>query len=213
MSVNEMSLPARREKFAFGNRLLGLLGLIGAPMMLIFFIFGNLDAAAPKTLKDQIMCLTGVFYMGGWMMSAVGMRRLGRQNRFYYSNHAFKLRSAVFRDGSYRLFVRKRRLDFRDCRRRLSAQSPVYERRRNFRGAGKSLAGLAEIRAVYRRRYFAGNSGFDGGRLYPRDWHFLRRYDDNRFRRNRLRRLPAIVKFGLKPLRVCYDKRRRERIL
>jgi hypothetical protein len=76
MSVNEMSLPVRREKFSVSNRFLGLLGMIGAPMLFIFFIFGNIDAGAPKTLKDQIMSLTGVFYMGGWMMSAIAMRRL-----------------------------------------------------------------------------------------------------------------------------------------
>jgi len=76
MSVNEMNLPVHQENFAVGNRVLGLLGMIGAPMLLIFFMFGNTDAGAAKTLKDQIMCLTGVFYMGFWMMSAVGMRRL-----------------------------------------------------------------------------------------------------------------------------------------
>lgn len=76
MSVNEINLPVHREKFAASNRALGLLGMIGAPMLLIFFMFGNTDGSATKTLKDQIMSLAGVFYIGGWMMSAVGMRRL-----------------------------------------------------------------------------------------------------------------------------------------
>ncbi|HEX9963089.1 MAG TPA: hypothetical protein VGB00_19300 [Pyrinomonadaceae bacterium] len=39
MSINEMSLPVNQEKFTVGNRILGWLGIIGAPMMLIFFIF------------------------------------------------------------------------------------------------------------------------------------------------------------------------------
>ena len=52
MSVNEMSLPVRREKFALGNRVLGLLGMLGAPMLFIFFMFGNLDDSAPMTLND-----------------------------------------------------------------------------------------------------------------------------------------------------------------
>jgi hypothetical protein len=76
MPVNEMSLPVGREKFAVSTRFLGLAGMIGAPMMLIFFILGNTDAGAPKTLKDQIIGLTGVFYMCGWLLSAIGMRRL-----------------------------------------------------------------------------------------------------------------------------------------
>ncbi|HLM02822.1 MAG TPA: hypothetical protein VK400_17355 [Pyrinomonadaceae bacterium] len=45
MSVNETSLPVRREKFAPGNRALGLLGTLGAPMLFIFFMFGNLTTA------------------------------------------------------------------------------------------------------------------------------------------------------------------------
>lgn len=76
MSVNEMSLPVRRESFSVGNRVLGLLGMIGAPMLFIFIMFGNTDAGASKTLKDQIISLTGVFYISGWILSAVGMRRL-----------------------------------------------------------------------------------------------------------------------------------------
>jgi hypothetical protein len=76
MSVNEMNLPVRPRSLAVGNCLLGLLGMIGAPMMLIFFMFGNTDGSAPKTLEERLICLTGVFYMGGWICSAVGMRRL-----------------------------------------------------------------------------------------------------------------------------------------
>lgn len=76
MSVNEMSLPVNRENFALPTRALGLLGMIGAPMLFIFIMFGSIDAAAPKTLKDQIISLTGVFYIGGWIFGAVGMRRL-----------------------------------------------------------------------------------------------------------------------------------------
>jgi len=76
MSVNEINLPIRQENLAVGNRVLGLLGIIGAPMMLIFFMFGNMDGSAPKTPEERLMCMTGVFYMGGWICSAVGMRRL-----------------------------------------------------------------------------------------------------------------------------------------
>lgn len=77
MSVNELNLPAAmQENSFFGNRPLGILALIGAPMLLIFILFGNLDAGADKTPAERLMCLTGVLYMGGWMCGAIGMRRL-----------------------------------------------------------------------------------------------------------------------------------------
>jgi hypothetical protein len=76
MSVNEMNIALGRESLVISSRALGLLAMIGAPMLLLFFIFGNLDASAPKTLNERLMCLTGVMYMGGWICGAIGMRRL-----------------------------------------------------------------------------------------------------------------------------------------
>jgi hypothetical protein len=74
MSVNEMNIALGRESFAISSRTLGLLAMIGAPMLLLFFIFGNMDGSAPKTLNERLMCLTGVFYIGGWICGAIGMR-------------------------------------------------------------------------------------------------------------------------------------------
>jgi hypothetical protein len=76
MSVNEMNIALIGEKFTINNRLLGVFAMIGAPMLLLFFMFGTIDAAAPKTLRDQIISLTGVLYIGGWMAGAVGMRHM-----------------------------------------------------------------------------------------------------------------------------------------
>ena len=77
MSVNELDLPlAARENAFFGHRQLGMLAMIGAPMLFIFFMFGNMDAGAQKTLQERLMCLTRVLYMGGWLCGAIGMRRL-----------------------------------------------------------------------------------------------------------------------------------------
>ena len=76
MSVNEMNIAFGRESFAISNRILGLLGMIGAPMLLLFFIFGNTDGGASKTLSERLWALTGVMYMAGWLCAAVGVRRL-----------------------------------------------------------------------------------------------------------------------------------------
>ena len=76
MSVNEMNLMVGGENLTLNTRLLGALAVVGAPMLLIFFLFGSIDASATKTLTQQIVSLTGVLYIGGWICGAVGMRRL-----------------------------------------------------------------------------------------------------------------------------------------
>lgn len=77
MSVNELNLPLpARENSFFGNRPLGILAMVGAPMLLLFFIFGNADASAAKTSEERLICLAGVLYIGGWICGATGMRRL-----------------------------------------------------------------------------------------------------------------------------------------
>lgn len=79
MSVNEMELVIEQPKgftVSSNSRVLGLLAMLCAPMLLLFIKFGNVDSSAAKTFQDQIMSLTGVFYIGGWMLGAIGMRRL-----------------------------------------------------------------------------------------------------------------------------------------
>jgi hypothetical protein len=76
MFTNKLALPLQNESFTVNNRLLGTLAIISAPMMLLFFMFGNMDGNAPKMWKDQLLSLTGILYIGGWLAGAVGMRRL-----------------------------------------------------------------------------------------------------------------------------------------
>lgn len=76
MLANEMELPLNPTRFLIKSRILGALAMFCAPMLLLFFMFGTIDSSAPKTFKDQIISLTGVFYIGGWIAGAVGMRRL-----------------------------------------------------------------------------------------------------------------------------------------
>lgn len=89
MSVNEMNLLVGRENTALDNRVLGAIAMISAPMLLVFFMFGETDPSVPKTLSGELMSLTGVLYIGGWMCGAVGMRRLratgkGRASRIVF---------------------------------------------------------------------------------------------------------------------------------
>lgn len=77
MSVNELNIALGRENFTVSSRLLGLLALFGAPMLLVFMIYGPNGPNGPQTAFERLMCLTGVFYMAGWLCGAIGMRRLG----------------------------------------------------------------------------------------------------------------------------------------
>ena len=75
MAVNEIKLSTNESNYSVSNRLLGILGIIGAPMLLI----ENLSRALmqqPEKLNDQLIGILGVFYIGGWIASAIGMRRM-----------------------------------------------------------------------------------------------------------------------------------------
>lgn len=77
MSVNQMEIPADEIKLSIGNRWLGGLCLIGAPMLLVQFIFNPGGVANPEpTFQGRIIAFLGVLYMGGWLAGAVGMRKL-----------------------------------------------------------------------------------------------------------------------------------------
>lgn len=94
MSVNkiEISLPADAAAL---NRRLGILAVAGAPMLLIFFMFGNPDGAAAKTLQDRIFAVTGVFYIGGWLCGAIGMRRRRATGNGFGAKAAFIIQLAL----------------------------------------------------------------------------------------------------------------------
>lgn len=74
MSVNQMEISANQVSFST-NRLLGLLCLIGAPMLLIQFIL-NPGGETQLTTSGRIIAFLGVLYMGGWLAGAIGMRKL-----------------------------------------------------------------------------------------------------------------------------------------
>ncbi|MET0753465.1 MAG: hypothetical protein ABWZ66_08835 [Pyrinomonadaceae bacterium] len=76
MLANEMELSLNPTKFTINSHILGAFAMFCAPMLLLFFMFGTIDSSAPKTFKDQLVSLTGVFYIGGWIAGAIGMRRL-----------------------------------------------------------------------------------------------------------------------------------------
>lgn len=73
----------------FNGWLLGSLALFGAPMLLVSFLLGATDSEAPKTLRDQLLSLTGFFYIFGWMAGAVGMRQLRATGRWVGSKIVF----------------------------------------------------------------------------------------------------------------------------
>jgi hypothetical protein len=71
MSTNDLVMPAPRKDVLVTNRLLGTLGMLASPMMLAEMLtFGFKQHGS-----NQVIGVLGVIYTGGWICSAVGMRR------------------------------------------------------------------------------------------------------------------------------------------
>jgi hypothetical protein len=87
MAVNEINLPVVRKKILVDNRLLGLLGIICAPMLLLQFLFGTEIGSSNSAHSNRIIALLGVFYIGGWICGAIGIF----QNKVYGATKASKI--------------------------------------------------------------------------------------------------------------------------
>ncbi|HEV7860573.1 MAG TPA: hypothetical protein VGO91_18285 [Pyrinomonadaceae bacterium] len=75
MAVEEINIPFHRQGTFLSLRLLGACGMIGAPMMLVEGLYRYLAHMADNQ-NNQIDGVLGLIYIGGWMCSAIGMRRL-----------------------------------------------------------------------------------------------------------------------------------------
>jgi len=71
MSINEMVLPAPRKGLLVTERLLGTLGMLASPMMLVEMLFFGFRQHG----SNRVIGLLGVIYTVGWFCSALGMRR------------------------------------------------------------------------------------------------------------------------------------------
>lgn len=68
MSVNEINLALNEGRSEFGNKILGIIGCIGAPMLLInMILFGG--------ETNPFVGVIGSLYIIGWIAGAIGMRR------------------------------------------------------------------------------------------------------------------------------------------
>lgn len=75
MSTNQIELTADLKTSAIDNRIFGLLGMIGAPMLLLQFLLGNRGMNAEGGDSNAWIALLGVLYIGGWVCGAIGMFR------------------------------------------------------------------------------------------------------------------------------------------
>ena len=75
MSTNQLELIAGLKTGAIDNRIFGLLGIIGAPMLLLQFLLGNRGMNAEGGDTNAWIALLGVLYIGGWLCGAIGMFR------------------------------------------------------------------------------------------------------------------------------------------
>jgi hypothetical protein len=75
MSVNEIKLFSNQRNVISSNRFLGILGILGAPMLfaeMVIRAFLN----EPEKLDERLVGFLGVFYIGGWIATTIGMRKL-----------------------------------------------------------------------------------------------------------------------------------------
>ena len=75
MAVNEMELVIDESDDSVTNRLLGIIGIIGAPMLFVEMLTRAL-MSQPEKLNTQVVGILGIFYIGGWIATAIGMRRM-----------------------------------------------------------------------------------------------------------------------------------------
>jgi hypothetical protein len=75
MAINETKLYVNERNYFASSRLLGWFGIIGAPMLLIEMLI-RASMNEPEKLDERIVGWLGIFYIGGWIATAIGMRRL-----------------------------------------------------------------------------------------------------------------------------------------
>ena len=75
MAVNQINLQISEREAPSSYRTLGTIAMLAAPMMLVeVILFGLLYPEASR--NNQLVGVLEVIYIGGWMCSAIAMRRL-----------------------------------------------------------------------------------------------------------------------------------------
>jgi hypothetical protein len=75
MSVKEIESFSNQRNVISSNRLLGNLGMLGALMLFAEMVVRAL-MNEPEKLDERFVGLLGVFYIGGWIATAIAMRKL-----------------------------------------------------------------------------------------------------------------------------------------
>ena len=75
MSTNELNLVANQKIKLPADKILGLLGIVGAPMLLLQFLTGGIAQNTIVQNNNPIVSALGILYIGGWMCGAIGMFR------------------------------------------------------------------------------------------------------------------------------------------
>lgn len=91
MATNQLELAADLRTGAKVNRILGILAIIGAPLLLLQFLLGTRGMNAEGGEKNALIALLGVFYIGGWISGATGMFRAGTYGESKASKIVFAL--------------------------------------------------------------------------------------------------------------------------
>jgi hypothetical protein len=75
MSINELELPVAKLPAGLKYRLLGTLGMFGAPMLFLQ-VAVRILLGEPEKMNALFQGTTGILYIGGWIAVAVAMRGL-----------------------------------------------------------------------------------------------------------------------------------------
>jgi len=93
MAAEEINIPLHRQETFFSLRLLGTCGMLGAPMMLLEGLYRHLAHVGDNQI-NQFVGVLGFIYIGGWVCSSIGMRRLRVTGNSIWSAAVFTVQMA-----------------------------------------------------------------------------------------------------------------------
>lgn len=75
MSTNELNLIANQKTNLPIGKILGVVEIVGAPMLLLQFLIGGIEQNSSSPNNSSLVSALGVLYIGGWIGGAIGMFR------------------------------------------------------------------------------------------------------------------------------------------
>jgi hypothetical protein len=93
MLVDQLDITVCEPKSLLSLRLLGTLGMLGSPMLLIEGVYRHF-ADLDRFQDDRVVGILSIIYILGFMASALGIRRVRATGRTHWSEAVFAIQMA-----------------------------------------------------------------------------------------------------------------------